>query len=1064
VMNEARLPKTERMGVAAAELEFSSWGWAFRSQDVEDYGIDAHAEPFDGADRPSGRLLALQIKSGGSYLSEEADGGWWYRGENKHLRYWLGHVLPVLIVIYDPVSKTLYWQHVTEDRIEYTDAKWKILIPCDHVLLRDAAEQLRAIANAASGASEDPVANSLSVLPPAAALMLRQAQVVDQDGTMRLARLLARGREQPRLTIETVLAARPSWLPRGQGMFEAAIGCYATEHRHPDLALEAFSRAAEYGSPEAGRLYGVAAVFALGQGDAERAAALVRSADDAGHEGLYLSVARAALADHEQGADIDSPAVAAVLANASQEELADERTLMVLLGEFAARRGDLAEAVRLFQNAAVANPPSVLARLELAHALIARAGSGGSVVPADDRLRAQALAREVLEEMRQWSGPSEKALSVLLKAHMAVGAFQEIIRLATPESLGGAALDREAAFGEVAVYGAEAARAMGDRARAAGFAELVAGSRAEVFIRALALDPATPRDDQATSWRAALASADTMEQQRSALLELAMLGHLRAADLQVGKDRRAIGDVQAEILSARNDAAQGHVDRAVMSLRRHAESNSAAGEMLIEVLRKVGRIDQALAECDRAIARFGGGKITHDKLNILARAGRISEADAYATSLLAGKDLAAEQRVILRRRLLQNRADRGDWPEVERMSREAMAENPGDGDFAWGLITAQANQGHLDDAWSSYRATKPAVTRPEVVLLWMRLHARFGFTQEDIAQALDFVDKWHDNSEVAGEVFSVLADAEGQVLPDGQAVLPDLEQHLLARFQAELVSYASRCPDGPLQMIELKDVDLTQVIRDQLKPHAGSLNRAAERVRSGELPLGALAAAANRSYTSMLIEQSCGPLLAVTAHREAFTHEVAAAREAVNGEAVVEASTLAVITLIPERASALLSAFTAVRLARPTLVDLELAWSDLARAPGSSYAVGYDADRDALVTRLISLPEHQRLHRRIVEIDRLARTLAVTDLTTAPMPPDRHQAWLAAIDLAAERCLPLWSDDIALRSVAARRGIATFGTWALLTALIEVCLIPDTRREDARDLADEGVVYLPAIE
>jgi hypothetical protein len=32
------------------------------------------------------------------YFSEEADGGWWYRGENKHLRYWLGHVLPVVMV------------------------------------------------------------------------------------------------------------------------------------------------------------------------------------------------------------------------------------------------------------------------------------------------------------------------------------------------------------------------------------------------------------------------------------------------------------------------------------------------------------------------------------------------------------------------------------------------------------------------------------------------------------------------------------------------------------------------------------------------------------------------------------------------------------------------------------------------------------------------------------------------------------------------------------------------------------------------------------------------------
>lgn len=90
-----------------------------------------------------------------------------------------------------------------------------------------------------------------------------------------------------------------------------------------------------------------------------------------------------------------------------------------------------------------------------------------------------------------------------------------------------------------------------------------------------------------------------------------------------------------------------------------------------------------MAECDRAISRFDGGKITHDKLNILAAAGRLDEADAYAMSLLAGRDFAGEHRITLRRRLIQNRADQRRWSEAEHMCREALAENQGDGDFAW---------------------------------------------------------------------------------------------------------------------------------------------------------------------------------------------------------------------------------------------------------------------------------------------------------------------------------------------------------------------------------------------
>jgi tetratricopeptide (TPR) repeat protein len=553
-----------------------------------------------------------------------------------------------------------------------------------------------------------------------------------------------------------------------------------------------------------------------------------------------------------------------------------------------------------------------------------------------------------------------------------------------------------------------------------------------------------------------------MEQQRRALNELAVLGDLQAAELATGQAGRAIGDVQAGVLSARNDAAQGRTDQAVMRLRRYTGSNSAAAEMLIEVLAEAGRIDEALAECDRAISRFGGGKIAHDKLNILARSGRISEADAFAMSLLAGRDLTAEQRAMLRRRLIQNRAEQGNWPEAEQMCRDALAEYPGDPDFTWALITAQANQGHLDQAWSTYQATAPAVTRPESVRLSMRLHARFGFSQDDIGDMLDFVDRWHDDPGVGGFIFPVILDLGGQHLPDGRMVLPDLDPAMLARFRAELLSYAQRYPDGPVKMTGLQDADLTQVIRAQLIPHAGSLDPAAELVRAGKLPLGALAAAASQPYASMLIEQPCGPLYAVSADHDVFARELAAATAAINGEVVVEASSLAVITLLPERAPTLLSAFTAVRLPRPALADVEVAWSQLIRAPGSSYAVSYDSEHDVLVSRVLSLTEHQQLYRRISDIDKIARTLVLTDLAETASPHDAHQAWLAAVDLAAERELPLWSDDIAIRSIAAGKGIAAFGTWAMLTALIEADLIPDTRATDALALTSEGVRQLPA--
>lgn len=41
--------------------------------------------------KPTGRLIALQIKSGASYFAEPAEGGWLHRDHDAHLIYWLRH-------------------------------------------------------------------------------------------------------------------------------------------------------------------------------------------------------------------------------------------------------------------------------------------------------------------------------------------------------------------------------------------------------------------------------------------------------------------------------------------------------------------------------------------------------------------------------------------------------------------------------------------------------------------------------------------------------------------------------------------------------------------------------------------------------------------------------------------------------------------------------------------------------------------------------------------------------------------------------------------------------------
>jgi hypothetical protein len=490
----------EGLGVGTAKAEFSRWGWAFREQPVPDFGIDAHVEPSHEG-RPSGQLIALQIKAGPSYFAEAVPGGWVYRGSDTQLRYWLGHSLPVVLLLHNPVSGVTYWARMGRDTVDFdtgdfAGGRWKMVVPSAQVLSLGAREEFRALAESAPAASDDPVEQSCARLPPATAEIVCTAEQFEPGGAVRLAAWLASGRGTPRLTIESVLSAAPSWLPQGLGYLEAALGTYAAEHGHPDLAAEAFTRAAGYRQQPAGSLLAYAALSAAEAADSSRARTLVSLARNDPGSPLLLATAEAVV---EHLGQPDAVPVPAILAAASAAERAAEPTCLSFLGAQALRRQDVNAAVRHLEEACSAQPASTSMMLQLGEALQVRVVSGKSAVEAEDLRRIEEAARAVLDQRRRWSGPSSPALAMLIRKQMLVGAFDAAVRLAAPDPHG-AALDSEASTDEVVILGTQAALALGDRERAGAFAARASSARARAATAALLADPDLPAGEQADLW------------------------------------------------------------------------------------------------------------------------------------------------------------------------------------------------------------------------------------------------------------------------------------------------------------------------------------------------------------------------------------------------------------------------------------------------------------------------------------------------------------------------------------------------------------------------------------
>ena len=104
----------ERLGIAAIQTYAAQHRQIWRETGTGDVGVDGHLEFVNQEGFATGRLVAVQVKSGGSYFQHRSPRGWKFYPEDKHRHYWEFFPVPVLLILHKPDSGIAYWVDVRQ--------------------------------------------------------------------------------------------------------------------------------------------------------------------------------------------------------------------------------------------------------------------------------------------------------------------------------------------------------------------------------------------------------------------------------------------------------------------------------------------------------------------------------------------------------------------------------------------------------------------------------------------------------------------------------------------------------------------------------------------------------------------------------------------------------------------------------------------------------------------------------------------------------------------------------------------------------------------------------------
>ncbi|WKU03505.1 DUF4365 domain-containing protein [Micromonospora sp. HUAS LYJ1] len=1036
--------QVEREGVLEVDVMVTKrLRWIFREQSIADYGIDGHLEVVSDDDHVTGKLIGAQIKSGPSWFSKKAPGGWTFNESNlKHYNYWLGHSLPVIVVLHDPATEKLYWQVVDHSTARVTrDGSGKgfnIIVPAANVLDVTAKPVLEDVARRLGPAALAVYDQSLQVLPWSTARVLQAVEADDRTGAARLAQVLAEGRAQPRFTARQVLAATPSWLVGSKVSAElwAATAAYANAHGEHDVAVEAFGMAVSAGGPQAPRRRALGGLALISAGRRDEARVWLEEAKADGAI-LLADVGLAALtipADEAQQVELPPS-----LLEASEAEIDAEPTVLNALAEQRLRAGDVDGAVD-FVRRAVDRPDGCdpAMRLRLAEMLRRRiqehSGFGGP-----DSREARQHARMALDQFRRWAGPSESALGELLDLELLDGDVAMVVELALPPTAGGAASDREAVAPEVARRGATAALISGKADALAVFRQTLQGDPYLAQLDAQSLEvQGGDLAQRRQAWTNALRAADNDRSRASCVMRLADLGVWPIAEADDLRARSITPEWTYHLNEAVALAATGDLARALPVVRAMAQDRVAAAVRLVMLLQSHQGGTVAAQEWRQQYDRWQDIAL----VEVLPEAAWDTADDgtpSLVTDLLADPRLSGEARARLRRRLVHHLRECRSWDRVIRVCRAGLQERHDDY-LAWSLVQALQTTRDVPAARAALTQYCPGPATEQQARLWAQLHLGVDLTDQEANTATDLAERFLDVPALAEGLTALLLREQGRRRREGAPEWPQPLQQRIENVSATV--HAGADPEVVAENVVAER--LGQIGYERLEV----LRR---QVQQGHEPLATLASLARNPYGKMLLLRTAGMTVATDPEPAIVAAGVAAAREALTkGEIVIDQSALYVQQVLGREGELLRTRFARLHTPGSAADDAIRTRDSVWATTATDLTFGIHNGQ----LRREAIPDDRRATLRAYAVDLEQIT---TRLTLHDVEPSRGPA-LDSVDLAHQLGIALYADDVALRQTARAQSVPTFGTTDLITA---AGISTDQAIQMIRQLGAENVVDLP---
>ena len=807
----------------------------------------------------------------------------------------------------------------------------------------------------------------------------------------------------------------PDWLIESGHLGWEAICSFMEAHGVPGSALMR-KGAIEAGSPRSGLHLIHQAVEAAENGDRDRAAELMElvpaSEPLIGAAEAYIS-------------DDPSAAVEAVLA-ARLHESDDPDTALngVMTMVWALFRESRFDSVREVLKEAINRfPDKAPLLLHYANAAFGAVNQIGLGAPGSRELLDEAVefALRARDSFREWDGPSYVAVDAAMQALLALEDPQRAADLALPPPSGDATEDEA---GHPSVL-ARLAHAYFDLGRYNDIdtipLEEMDPSRAALIqaVQAHALG------DQAAlvRMRRALERAIDEPGRRRALLGLAMCGE--ADDVALSE----VSEDEAALFRGIAAANNGNLQQAISILGPRRFATPLHAEYLARAQNQVGSVAEAIETLTDAAEHFNVESLWECVVELLIEQGELNEAAARAVAVLARNPSRPVGR-RLRTRLMGIAQEREDWQAMESYGRAIVQEFSQDANAAWAVVYALHRQAKNQQAWGYIVAHDLAPIDAATAFLAGVVCQGVDATEQDARRVLEVADLFADHEEVAGSALVAALEASSGDPGVSEALLSQLNEQLedyTARHpQSPIIrAYSGEGPDGPLPTIGAA-----------LREEAGHSAQLASAARYGLLPYSALCRAFGESYSLLLLSLSAKSITTIPADVDQRDRERQAAAAAIGGRIAIDTSavTTCILTEIDIRRFA--GVFHSVLVGDELVADARLAATSANRR---IFARAYFDPFSGQIPIEV-LDEQQGVMQD--RADHLLEALCGwQNIPSGSMDPlsgierEMLRPGDTAVRVARDSQLPLWCDDLALRTLAEDEGVEAFSTWALYEVL-----------------------------